>query len=326
MQPLLKLLGLQVHFVQARGGHVHAVNGAFLEVWPGEVVGVLGESGSGKSTIAKALLRLLSNSAQVTAATMEFDGRNLLELDEEQMESVRGGGISLVPQDPGPALNPVICIGDQIAEVLRAHRDWSSKRCRQEAETLLRRVRLTSSSRRIYDAYPHQLSGGQQQRVAIAQALSCKPSLVIADEPTASLDSFAQRQVLSLFRELKENNQMSLVLITHDPRILIGLADRVAVVYGGRVVETGELNQVFAGPRHPYTQGLLACAGSEHSRLPAGGRFPTIEGTAPDPEFLRTGCSFAPRCPNRLNTCETHRPSAVEMGRSQRVECFLYGD
>ena len=325
MQPLLKLLGLQVHFAEARGKRIHAVNGAFLEVRSGEVVGVLGESGSGKSTIARALLRLLSNRASVRAETMEFDGRRLLELDEPEMERVRGAGISMIPQDPGQALNPVIKVGDQISEVVRAHRGWSPKRCRQEAEVLLQRVHLASSSRRFYDAYPHQLSGGQQQRVVIAQALSCQPALVVADEPTASLDSTSQQEVLDVFCELKREKQMSVLLITHDPRILAGLADRVAVVYGGRIVETGSLDQVYGQPRHPYTRGLLACAGSEGGKLPAGARLPTIEGSSPDAEFLPAGCSFAPRCTSRLEGCDTRRPSAVELEHEQRVECFLYG-
>jgi oligopeptide/dipeptide ABC transporter ATP-binding protein len=325
MQPLLKLLGLQVHFVQAHGKRIHAVNGAFLEVRPGEVVGILGESGSGKSTIAKALLGLLSNSARVAAETMEFDGRDLLQLGERKMQSVRGAGISMIPQDPGQALNPVIKVGDQIAEVIRAHRDWSPKRCRQEAEVLLQRVHLTSTSRRFYDAYPHQLSGGQQQRIVIAQALSCQPALVVADEPTASLDSTSEQEVLDVFRELKREKQMSVLLVTHDPRILTGLADRVAVVYSGRIVETGSLDQIFGQPRHPYTRGLLACAGPETERLPAEARLPTIEGSAPDAEFLPTGCSFAPRCSRRLDACEARHPSAVELENEQRVECFLYG-
>ena len=325
MQPLLKLLGLQVHFAEAHGKRIHAVNGAFLEVRSGEVVGVLGESGSGKSTIARALLRLLSNRASVRAETMEFDGRRLLELDEPEMESIRGAGISMIPQDPGQALNPVIKVGDQISEVVRAHRGWSPKRCRQEAEVLLQRVHLASSSRRFYDAYPHQLSGGQQQRVVIAQALSCQPALVVADEPTASLDSTSQQEVLDVFCELKREKQMSVLLITHDPRILAGLADRVAVVYGGRIVETGSLDQVYGQPRHPYTRGLLACAESEGGKLPAGARLPTIEGSSPDAEFLPAGCSFAPRCTSRLEGCDTRRPSAVELEHEQRVECFLYG-
>ena len=256
---------------------------------------------------------------------MEFDGRRLLELDERGMESVRGAGISMIPQDPGQALNPVIKVGDQIAEVVRAHRDWSPKRCRQEAEVLLQRVHLASSSRRFYDAYPHQLSGGQQQRVVIAQALSCQPALVVADEPTASLDSTSELEVLDVFCELKREKQMSLLLITHDPRILTGLADRVAVVYGGRIVETGSLDQVYGQPRHPYTRGLLACAGSVGGELPAGARLPTIEGSSPDAEFLPAGCSFAPRCTSRLEACDTRRPSAVELEHEQRVECFLYG-
>jgi oligopeptide/dipeptide ABC transporter ATP-binding protein len=303
------------------------VNGASLDLWPGEVLGILGESGCGKSTVAKASLRLLPKCAEITGGGIEFEGRDLFQLKERQMEELRGARMAMVPQQPGLALNPVMKAGDQIAEVLRAHRDWSWKRCCQEADTLLGRVYLQSSERRIYDAYPHQLSGGQQQRVAIAQALACRPALVIADEPTASLDSETEEDILNLLRELKAELTMSLLLITHDPKILVGLADRVAVMYGGRIVEEGKLEQVFREPCHPYTKALLACippTPEEYLRNP-GSRLPTIEGSAPDPELIPAGCVFAPRCPNRLKQCESRAPSSVALEDSRQVECFLYG-
>jgi oligopeptide/dipeptide ABC transporter ATP-binding protein len=232
----------------------------------------------------------------------------------------------MIPQEPGLALNPVMKVGDQIAEVIRAHRDWSAKPCREEAEALLERMHLSSPDRRMYDAYPHQLSGGQQQRVVIAQSLACEPALVIADEPTASLDSETEEEILQLLRKLKADRKMSMLLITHDPKILTGLADQVAVMYGGRVVEKGSLDQVFREPRHPYTRALLACVppAPGDSGL-AGGRLPTIEGSAPDPEFIPVGCTFAPRCAQRMKLCESQAPSAVEMEDAGRVECFLYG-
>jgi oligopeptide/dipeptide ABC transporter ATP-binding protein len=327
MPPLLRVLGLRVEFVDSARKRIHAVNGASLDVWPGEVLGILGESACGKSTFAKASLRLLSTGAEITGGGIEFEGRDLFQLKEHQMEELRGARIAMVPQEPGLALNPVLKAGDQIAEVIRAHRDWSWKRCRQEADTLLGRVHLHSSERQMYDAYPHQLSGGQQQRVVIAQALACQPALVIADEPTGSVDSETEEEILKLLRELKAEQRMALLLITHDPKILIGLADRVAVMYGGRIVEEGKLEQVFREPYHPYTKALLACrppAPGEFLRNP-GMRLATIEGSAPDPELAPAGCVFAPRCAERLKRCESHAPSSVALEGARQVECFLYG-
>jgi oligopeptide/dipeptide ABC transporter ATP-binding protein len=327
MTSLLKVLGLRVDFVEPDGKRTHAVNGANLEAQRGEVIGLLGESGSGKSTIAKASLRLLSKAAQVVAGTIELDGRDLLQLKEREMEKIRGARIAMVPQEPSLALNPVMKAGDQIAEVIRAHRGWNLKRCREEAGILLEGVGLSSHDRRMYDEYPHQLSGGQQQRVVVAQALACQPDLVIADEPTASLDCETEQEILQLFGELKLERKVSLLLITHDPKILRDLADRVAVMYAGRVVEEGSLDQVFREPRHPYTKALLACAPPEHQarRFTVGMRLPTIEGSAPNPELVSVGCTFAARCAQRRELCETRPPTTVETADARRVECFLYG-
>jgi peptide/nickel transport system ATP-binding protein len=316
-----------VDFVERDGRRTHALNGANIEVWHGEVLGVLGESGSGKSTIAKATLQLLPKTAQIMAGTIEFEGRNLLGLTEQEMAKLRGARIAMVPQDPGLALNPVMKVGDQIAEVIRAHRDWNWRRSRDEAGVFLERVHLSAKGRGMYDRYPHQLSGGQQQRVVIAQALACQPSLVIADEPTASVDSDTEREILGLFAELTAERKMSLLLITHDPKILRDLADRVVVMYAGRVVEEGLVEQVLHEPRHPYTRALLACAPavSEERRLKAGMRLPSIEGNPPSPESLSVGCSFAPRCAERRELCDIRPPTPVETEAARHVECFLYG-
>ena len=328
MPPLLRILDLQVQFSGSQGKWVHAVNGVNLQMQRGEVVGLLGESGSGKSTVARTLLRLLPKSAQATARSIEFEGLDLLALAEIKLEKVRGARIAMISQDPGLALNPVRKVGDQVAEVIRAHRDWNWRRCQKEAEALLERVRLNDPDRRMYDAYPHQLSGGQQQRVAIAQAVSCQPALVIADEPTASLDSSIEREIMLLLGELKTEQNMSLLMITHNPTILRGLASRVAVMYGGRVVEEGTLNRVFQEPQHPYTKALLACvppAPGERKLIP-GMRLPTIEGSSPDSEAVPTGCSFAPRCAQRMQKCELQRPVPVLTEDVRQVECFLYGN
>jgi len=327
MMSLLRIVELRVDFVERDGRRTHALNGANIEVWHGEVLGVLGESGSGKSTIAKATLQLLPKTAQIMAGTIEFEGRNLLGLTEQEMAKLRGARIAMVPQDPGLALNPVMKVGDQIAEVIRAHRDWNWRRSRDEAGVFLERVHLSAKGRGMYDRYPHQLSGGQQQRVVIAQALACQPSLVIADEPTASLDSDTEREILGLFAELTAERKMSLLLITHDPKILRDLADRVVVMYAGRVVEEGLVEQVLHEPRHPYTRALLACAPgvTEERQLKAGMRLPSIEGSPPSPESLSVGCSFAPRCAERRELCDIRPPTPVETEAARHVECFLYG-
>ena len=327
MAPLLQVEDLHVHFLEPDGIRIHALNGASFGLARGEVLGVLGESGSGKSTLAKALMRLLPKGAQISKGVIQFEDQNLLALTEGEMDRIRGGQLSFISQDPGPSLSPVMRAGDQIAEVIHAHRDWDWDRCRAEASSILDRVHLSSRSRRMYKAYPHQLSGGQQQRVVIAQALACNPSLIIADEPTASLDSSTAGEILELFRELKQERRMSLLLITHDPTILRGLADRVAVMYGGRIVEIAPLSQVYNRPRHPYVRALLDCvpAPTANRTTAPHTRLRTIAGSSPDPGRLAEGCSFSPRCPERVETCETRSPVSVEVERESCVECFLYG-
>jgi len=327
MALLLKVEELHVHFLLPGGIRVHALNGARFELAHGEVLGILGESGSGKSTLAKTLVRLTPNTAYISKGAVQFEGRHLLALTEAEMGRIRGAQLSFISQDPGQALSPVMRVGDQIAEVIHAHRNWSWNRCRAEAASLLERVNLSSHSRKMYEAYPHQLSGGQQQRVVIAQALACNPSLIIADEPTASLDSSATGEILELFRKLKEEQKLSLLLITHDPTILRGLADRVAVMYGGRIVEDGPLRQIYHRPHHPYVRSLLDCvlpSTADRNSAPHM-RLKTIPGNSPDPMYLAEGCSFAPRCCERVQKCETHCPSPIEVEPEGQVECFLYG-
>jgi peptide/nickel transport system ATP-binding protein len=270
MVELLSIKDLHVRFCKDDGTVVYVLNGISLRVRAGEAVGILGESGSGKSTLVKTLLRLLPRTACVTG-DIEFAGRRTLPLCEPELNQIRGTGIALIPQEPGVALNPVLKIGDQVADVFRVHRGWNWKRCRTEAESALDHVGLRSSSRRFYDAYPHQLSGGQQQRAVIAQALACQPALIIADEPTTSLDSETEAQILDLFRDLKAGQNTSLLFITHNPELLRNFADCVAVLYAGRVVETKSTETMVENARHPYAKGLLACA-------PKEGRRPTLAG------------------------------------------------
>jgi oligopeptide/dipeptide ABC transporter ATP-binding protein len=331
MPPLLRASELRVDFLSPARAPIHALRGASLEIHPGEIVGLLGESGSGKSTLAKALLRLLPKNARICGGTLEFESQNLLALSEWDLRKIRGGRIARIPQEPSLSLSLVMKVGDQIAEVIHAHRDFSWKDCRKEAFGLLERVRLSGfrgASSRMYDAYPHQLSGGQQQRVVIAQAIACRPALIVADEPTASLDTESESEILSLLYELKSERNLSLLFITHDPRILRGLADRIAVMYAGRIVEVSPTTQLLSAPQHPYTRALLGCVlpSLGEARFPASAPLSTIEGTAPGPELVMAGCSFAPRCAERLDGCESRFPSPVETSDAGQVECFLYDD
>ena len=326
MPTLLHVDDLQVDFVLPRRARVHALCGIHLNVEAGSCYGILGESGSGKSTLARALMRLLPQNASVTSGSIEFNGSDLFELSDRELRRYHGAGVAFIPQEPGLALNPVMKIGDQVAEVLRAHNPWSTSRIRTEVELLLERVRLVSTGRRMYDAYPHELSGGQQQRVLIAQALSCNPSMVIADEPTSSLDAETASEILQLLLELKSERKMALLLITHDPRILHGLADRVAVLYAGRVVEDAPADVFFQDPAHPYSKSLLACAAAplEGTWKPGEMRLPTIPGSSPDPERPRAGCEFAARCDKRMPECESQQPPPVNVPPDRRIECHLY--
>ncbi|MFL6544576.1 MAG: ABC transporter ATP-binding protein, partial [Candidatus Udaeobacter sp.] len=255
MSALLQVRHLTVQFSDIRGLHRRAVDNVSFDIRPGETVALLGESGCGKTTLALALTLLLPQTARAASGSIQFRGRDLLQVDECELQRVRGVEISTIFQEPGTALNPVIRVGDQIVEVLRAHRKWTPQRCREEAESLLRQVHL--SDPHIYSAFPHQLSGGESQRVVIAQALACKPALLIADEPTSALDNTTQAQFLTLLKEMKDRLNLALFFITHNPLLLTGIADRTLIMYAGRIVEEGALEQVLRQPRHPYTKGLL---------------------------------------------------------------------
>ena len=323
---LLQVRDLSVRLETESGTVVPAVESVSFDVGSGEAVGILGESGCGKTTLALALLRLLPPGGQILRGSIHFGGRELLAAGEREMERIRGGEISLIFQEPGIALAPVMRVGEQVCEVIRAHRRWSWKRCREVAVSALAQV-FPNDSARIYAAYPHQLSGGQRQRVLIAQALACRPALVIADEPTASLDTTTQAEILALIRDLKQRLRLSLLLISHNPAILAGLADRILVMYAGRIVEEGPLERVYREPLHPYTQGLLRsiprtpdeAAPSSKTKLPA------ISGSPPDPARLPSGCPFEPRCPERMAICTTREPDEVRPEASRRVRCFKYG-
>jgi peptide/nickel transport system ATP-binding protein len=303
-----------------------ALSDVNFDLVPGEIVGILGESGSGKSTLALSLLGLLPAKASV-AGSIQFQDKDLLLLNESSWRTVRGAKISMIFQEPGLALSPVMRVGEQISEVIRAHRPGSRKIRKQECEELLNQVHLFDVDR-IYKAYPHQLSGGQLHRVAIAQALACCPGIVIADEATRSLDVTVQSEVMDVLREVNRKFGTALIFITHNPALLAGFADRVIVMYAGRIVEDGPVAQVFRRPLHPYTKGLLQLAprypGQEG--LTHRGRLPAIPGSLTDADRLIRGCVFAPRCSARTSVCQSEFPIETTPEQGRRVSCFNHGN
>jgi peptide/nickel transport system ATP-binding protein len=320
--PLLQVRDLTIHFGSTSAPVVDRAN---FDMGPGETVGLLGESGCGKTTLGLALIRLLPAVARVARGSIRFRGREMLLENECQLQKIRGVELSIIFQEPQMALNPVMRVGDQIAEVLRAHTNWNRHRRREETESLLRQVQLSEA--RIYSAYPHQLSGGECQRVVIAQALACKPFFLIADEPTSALDNTTQAEVLVLLKELKERLGLALFFITHNPLLLAGIADRVLIMYAGRIVEEGTLAQFSSQPHHPYTEALLRSIPplpGTHAHAQKG-RLPTIAGIPPDVAHVRNGCSFEPRCPERIGACAMRDPEEVQIEDGARVRCLRYG-
>lgn len=303
-----------------------ALEGVTFDVWPGEILGVLGESGSGKSTLAAALLRLLPGNGEIQKGALLFEGQDLLHIETRALERIRGARIALIFQEPSLALHPMIRIGEQVNDVLAAHEPAGRKALRPKTLQLLAEV-FPADVARISDSYTHQLSGGQQQRVLIAQAIACGPSLVVADEPTASLDPTTQQDILGLFRALREKFNLSLILITHNPALLAGLADRVLVLYAGRVVETGPTEQVLNFPQHPYTLALMQSmpAGLDESTGRHKSRLPMIPGEAPNLTVFSSGCRFESRCTDRMEQCIMREPEAVAVSEVHAVSCFKYG-
>ena len=301
------------------GGLVKAVDEVSFEVRAGETLGLVGESGSGKSVTALSIMRLVQPPGRIAGGSIRFKGRELLELREREMQAVRGADISLIFQEPMTALNPVFTVGDQIAETLLVHRRASRRDAKARAVELLEAVRIPDAGTRVRD-YPHQLSGGMRQRVLIAMALACSPSLVIADEPTTALDVTIQAQILDLLRDMKSAFNLSLLLITHDLGVIAETADRVAVMYAGRIVEQGRVRAIFRDPHHPYTRGLLASipGGARGRRLQA------IEGSVPMLGALPTGCAFHPRCSDRFDLCSSAPPPDYVTGLEHAAKCYLH--
>jgi oligopeptide/dipeptide ABC transporter ATP-binding protein len=290
-----------------------------FSVRPGQTLAIVGESGSGKSLTASAILRLVRPPGRILDGTVRFRGRDLLALGEHELRELRGADLALIAQEPMTSLNPVFTIGDQIAETLVVHGRAEWARARGMAVDLLQAVRMPEAARRVRD-YPHQLSGGQQQRVLIAMALACKPALLIADEPTTALDVTIQAEILDLLRDIRAQSGLALVLITHDLGVVAEMADRVAVMYAGHIVEESPVAALFASPQHPYTRGLLA---STPRKGIARRRLHTIDGVVPNPGALPPGCSFEPRCPERIPPCRTTDPPLYPLGGERAARCLL---
>ena len=319
---LLRVRQLSVSYAARAHSQTMVLRQLDLRIAAGEVVGILGESGCGKSTLARSILGLLPASARVEGSIL-FQNEDLLGLPEKELRRIRGARISMIHQEPGLALSPVMRVGDQIAEVILAHRSLTRLARKLEVESLLREVSL-SDVKRVYTAYPHQLSGGELHRVAIAQALACRPDLIIADEPTRSLDVTVQAEVLGVLRNLQQTLGTAILFITHNPALLAGFADRIAVMYAGRVVEDGRGPMVFGRPLHPYTRGLLdlvpRSGRTENSAV--SGRLPAIPGSPPDLKGLNDGCAFEPRCSRRTEICRIENPVELIPEVDHRVSCF----
>ncbi len=300
-------------------GPAPAIDAVSFEIREGETLGLVGESGSGKSVTALSIMRLVQPPGRIAGGSIRFKGRELLALSESDMRQVRGAEIALIFQEPMTALNPVFTIGDQIAETLTVHGRGTRREAMARAAELLEAVRIKDARSCLSD-YPHQLSGGMRQRVLIAMALACKPSLVIADEPTTALDVTIQAEILDLLREMKAAFNLSLLLITHDLGVIAETADRVAIMYAGRIVEEGPVRAILREPKHPYTRGLL---GSIPGGEP-GERLRAIEGSVPPLGALPPGCAFNPRCPDRFEPCASAPPPEYQIEPSHVARCYLY--
>jgi len=315
--PLITIEDLHVEYLSARGP-VRAVDGVSLAIRPGEVVGLAGESGSGKSTIAQAILRILQPPAVITGGKVEFGGRDILAMTDSQLEDFRWREVSMVFQSAMNALNPVMTIGDQIVDAIRAHDQMGKAEARRRAAEMLKIVGI--EERRI-DSYPHELSGGMRQRAVIAIALTLNPPLMIMDEPTTALDVVVQKEIMYQIGELKQRLGFSILFITHDLSLLVEISDRIAIMYAGQIVEMAPARELFEQPLHPYTQGLMQSFPSltgEKKRLTG------IAGSPPDLISPPSGCRFHPRCPKRFEMCDKVIPKLTEVRPNHFVSCHLY--
>ncbi|HSD30989.1 MAG TPA: ABC transporter ATP-binding protein [Gemmatimonadales bacterium] len=325
-EPLLRVRDLRTYFVTDRGGGTaRAVDGVSLDLYPGETLGVVGESGCGKTVMSLSILRLVPEPPGHIrpGSLIEFEGHNLLTLSPRDLRAVRGNRIAMIFQEPMTSLNPVLTIGDQVAEAAIVHQHLSRGVARRRAIELLRQVGIPEPEERV-DHYPHQLSGGMRQRVMIAMALICRPQILIADEPTTALDVTIQAQILELLARLQQELGMAVLLITHDLGVVAGTADRVVVMYAGQVVETAPTPELFAHPRHPYTEGLMeSIPRLDRPRA----RLHSIPGSVPAATAWPQGCRFHPRCPYAWDKCRTEEPPLLETGTDgHTARCWLVAE
>ncbi len=311
-EPLLRVDDLVTAF-HTDEGVVRAVDGISFELADGGTLGVVGESGCGKSVTSLSIMRLLPETGRIERGRIQFDGKDLAKLPEKEMRSLRGDRVSMIFQEPMTSLNPVHRVGRQIAEAVRVHRGASRKEARERAIEMLDLVGIPAPKQRV-DAYPHELSGGMRQRVMIAMALACEPKLLIADEPTTALDVTIQAQILELLGRLKEEMGMSILFITHDLGVVAELTEHVIVMYAGKIVERAPTKELFADPQHPYTRGLLASIPSHDAKSVGKKRLPTIAGMVPDLRKLPRGCRFQERCPLVMDVCRKEEPPLVASG------------
>jgi peptide/nickel transport system ATP-binding protein len=321
--PLLSVHGLRVQFRGGAGQELTAVDGISFDVFPGEIVALVGESGCGKTLTGLSLLDLVPEPGRITSGEIVFEGHDVRTSTEKEKQKIRGGGIGLVFQEPGSALDPVRTIGSELISVLKRHRGLRGGEARREALRWLERVSLPEPERRMADL-PHRMSGGMRQRATIALALAGGPRLLVADEPTTALDVTIQAQILKLLLELRRELGLAVLLITHDLGVVAETADRVLVMYSGEIVESASVRDLFEAPAHPYTRGLLASRPSPRESR-GGGRLHTLEGTVPELGHRPQGCAFEPRCPEAFGRCQAARPIAWPVpGRSSRAACFLW--
>lgn len=317
---IIEINNLSVSF-DSYAGNVQAVRNVSFYVQKGETLAIVGESGSGKSVTVQSLMRLIASPpGKVEANSVLHNGKDIMSLSEKQMEKLRGNEISMIFQDPMTSLNPTMTIGKQISEVIRKHKRISRKEALHIAEELLKEVGIPNS-RESLKRFPHMLSGGMRQRVVIAIAIACSPKLLIADEPTTALDVTTQAQIIELINKLKKQHETSVLIITHDLGVVARMADRIAVMYSGKIVETGTAEDIFYNPRHPYTIGLLSSIPAKNREQV--GKLSTIQGTPPDLVNPPPGCSFAPRCKFAMNICWQEEPVNVEVDAEHHSQCWL---
>ncbi|HEX3724295.1 MAG TPA: ABC transporter ATP-binding protein [Nitrolancea sp.] len=323
MEPLLDVKNLRTQFF-TQDGVVKAVDDVSFHILPGETLGIVGESGCGKSITAMSIMRLIpSPPGKIVSGQIMFDGEDVMKMSDEEVRSIRGNKIAMIFQDPMTSLNPVLTINRQISESLELHLGMSKSQSRARSVELLKMVGIPNADERV-DQYPHQFSGGMRQRVMIAMALSCNPSLLIADEPTTALDVTIQAQILDLMRNLQQEHNTALMMITHDLGVVAGMTDRIQVMYAGHVVETATTEELFANPRHPYTVGLL----NSIPRLDAAAKakLSPIRGLPPDLIDLPDMCPFLPRCDYAREKCEQQNPPLLEVNDMHRSACWFWDE